>query len=36
MKTVMVNFEIPLQSFFYDSIKAVLYAANKEIFFKYL
>ena len=29
METVLGNFEIPLQ-FFYDSIRAVLYAANRE------
>ena len=28
MKTVQANFEIPLHTIFYDSIKAVLYAVN--------
>ena len=30
MKTVLANFEIPLQSFFMTQSRQVLYAANKE------
>ena len=30
MLTILGNFEILLQLFFYDSIRAVLYAASKE------
>ena len=30
MKTVLANFEIPLQLFFYDSNSAVSYASNGD------